>query len=135
PIVSNRDVMRALEPHGLAYPIGHCPEVKMSGYLLSGGMSWNHGEFGPGCGSVEAFDAVLADGTLVHASASNEHADLFWCLGAGSFFPAVVVRFHLRLAPLRVLASSSLSFSMRDVVDVARWVEQLAATLTSNVEL
>ncbi|MFL5285508.1 MAG: FAD-dependent oxidoreductase [Rhodopila sp.] len=36
PIVSNREILAALNPHGLAFPSGHCPPVKMSGYLLSG---------------------------------------------------------------------------------------------------
>ena len=43
PILSNREIQAALKPHGLAYPTGHCPTVKLSGYLLSGGMSWNQG--------------------------------------------------------------------------------------------
>jgi hypothetical protein len=32
PVVSNRDLLAALQPHGLAFPSGHCPQVKVSGY-------------------------------------------------------------------------------------------------------
>jgi hypothetical protein len=38
----------------MAFPSGHCPQVKLSGYLLGGGMSWNQGSWGHGCESVEA---------------------------------------------------------------------------------
>jgi hypothetical protein len=60
-------MQKALEPYGLAYPTGHCPQVKASGYLLSGGMSWNHGVWGSGVGSVETIEMVTADGHLVRA--------------------------------------------------------------------
>jgi FAD/FMN-containing dehydrogenase len=38
PFVSNEEFMRQLAPHKLAFPVGHCPQVKASGYLLSGGI-------------------------------------------------------------------------------------------------
>ena len=34
PIVSNREIQAVLNPQGMSYPSGHCPTVKMSGYLL-----------------------------------------------------------------------------------------------------
>jgi FAD/FMN-containing dehydrogenase len=54
PFISNRDLMRALEPYQLAFPVGHCPQVKASGYLLSGGIGWNGSEWGHACASVTA---------------------------------------------------------------------------------
>ncbi len=51
PIISNREIQAHLKPHNLAYPSGHCPPVKLSGYLLSGGMAWNQGVWGTGMGS------------------------------------------------------------------------------------
>jgi FAD/FMN-containing dehydrogenase len=53
PIISNRDAQRALNPLGMAFPSGHCPQVKLSGYLLGVGMSWNQGAWGHGCESVK----------------------------------------------------------------------------------
>ena len=41
PVISNRDIQKVLNSKGLAYPSGHCPQVKLSGYLLGGGMAWN----------------------------------------------------------------------------------------------
>ncbi len=68
PVISNREMQAALKPYDLAFPTGHCPQVKLSGYLLSGGMSWNQGGWGPGVGSVEAIDLVTANGECVTAS-------------------------------------------------------------------
>ncbi len=136
PIISNRDMIKYLHPYDLAYPTGHCPTVKMSGYLLSGGMSWNHGVWGPGCGSVEAIEMVTADGELVTAS-RNENQDLFWAArGAGCGFFAVAVRYHLRLYPLpKAIACSVYYFPAGDIVQIAEWLDPLADKLTPNVEL
>jgi FAD/FMN-containing dehydrogenase len=98
PIVSNREAQRALNPLGLAFPSGHCPQVKLSGYLLGGGMSWNQGAWGHGCESIEAIEMVTAEGKLITAS-SDENQDYFWAArGAGSGFFGVVTRFHLKIS-------------------------------------
>ncbi|HZC97357.1 MAG TPA: FAD-dependent oxidoreductase [Bradyrhizobium sp.] len=36
PAIKNTELVAALEPHGLAFPAGHCPTVGIGGYLLSG---------------------------------------------------------------------------------------------------
>jgi len=136
PIISNRDLIEALRPHGLAYPSGHCPTVKMSGYLLSGGMAWNHGVWGPGVGSVEAIDMVTADGALVTAS-REQQSELFWAArGAGPGFFAVALRYHLSLYRLpRAIASSAYYFRMSEVRGIAQWLGPLADRLPPSVEL
>lgn len=135
PVISNRQAQAFLRPYGRAFPSGHCPTVKLSGYLLSGGMSWNHGVWGPGCGSVEAIEMVTADGRLVTASAT-ENPDLFWAArGAGSGQFAIAVRYHLRLYPLPKIACTAYSFPLSDAVEVAKWLGPLADELPPNVEL
>jgi FAD/FMN-containing dehydrogenase len=86
PIISNREIQRVLNAKGLAYPSGHCPQVKLSGYLLGGGMSWNQGVWGYGNESVEAVELVTAEGKLITANESD-NADYFWAArGAGYGF-------------------------------------------------
>jgi FAD/FMN-containing dehydrogenase len=81
----------------MAFPSGHCPQVKLSGYLLGGGMSWNQGAWGHGCESVEAIEMVTAERQLITAS-KDENQDYFWAArGAGPDFFGVVTRFHLKL--------------------------------------
>jgi hypothetical protein len=136
PIISNRDVQAALNEKGLAYPTGHCPTVKASGYLLSGGMAWNHGVWGSGVGSIEAIDLINANGDLITANA-DENVDLFWAargVGPGSFF--VVVRYHLRCYALpRAIRCSTYIFPLDDVVEIAKWLGPLADKLETKVEL
>jgi FAD/FMN-containing dehydrogenase len=57
------------------------------GYTLGGGHSWQGPAFGMAVDNVLSFDVVLANGTLVTASACS-HSDLFWALrggGGGTF--------------------------------------------------
>ena len=127
--------MGELAPRGLAFPIGHCPSVPMSGFLLNGGLGWNNREWGPSCASVYAFDIVTARGERVHAT-KEQNADLFWAArGAGPGFFGVVTRFHLNLFPLpRVLMRSSLRYAVDDMDRVAAWLSR-QGTFGDSVEL
>jgi FAD/FMN-containing dehydrogenase len=121
PIISNREAARRLGEHGLAFPLGHCPTVKSSGYLLNGGMSWNMGHWGPACFSVEAIEFVTAAGKKVTASAAD-HPDLFWAArGCGPGMFAVATRYHLKCYPLpKAMRSSVYFYSLDDLKDAAR---------------
>jgi FAD/FMN-containing dehydrogenase len=136
PILSNRQVQAALNPHGMSFPSGHCPEVKLSGYLLSGGMSWNHGVWGPGVGSVEAIEIVNAKGKRITASAT-ENPDYFWAArGCGPGFFGVALRYHLKLYPLpQAIVSSAYYYPYEHLVQLGSWLDQLARQLPSNIEL
>jgi FAD/FMN-containing dehydrogenase len=52
PVVTNRYLAKQLAKHGLAFPVGHCPCVLLSGYILNGGFGWNAGEWGYSCFSL-----------------------------------------------------------------------------------
>lgn len=136
PVISNRELARRLGEHDLAFPIGHCPTVKSSGYLLNGGMSWNMGHWGPACLSVEAVEFVTADGKMVKASA-NEHQDLYWAArGCGPGMFAVATRFHLKCYPLpKAIMSSTYFYSLHDLREAVDEVVALGRKMPDNVEL
>lgn len=136
PIISNRDVQKALNPLGLAYPSGHCPQVKLSGYLLGGGMAWNQGVWGAGTQSVEAMELVTAQGELITAS-ETENADYFWAArGSGSGFFGVVTKYYLRLYPLpKAIHGSTYYYSLDDAAKVGRWLGEIASRLSPSLEL
>ena len=99
PAVSSRDFNRRLAAEGLAFPVGHCPTVPMSGFLLNGGIGWNFNAWGASCLSIEAARVVTAEGSLIVAS-DSENADLLWAVrGAGPAFFGVVTEYTLRAFP------------------------------------
>lgn len=136
PGVTGRVLSRALGEHGLAFPVGHCAAVPMSGYLLSGGLGWNVGNWGPASASLRGVDLVLADGTRVTANETS-HPDLFWAArGAGSCFVAIATRFHLQLHRLpSAIHTSRYVYPLDWAGDVAGWASTLAPALPSCVEL
>ena len=136
PIISNREIQKTLNAKGLSYPSGHCPQVKLSGYLLGGGMSWNQGVWGYGNESVEAIDLVTAEGKLITAT-KDENADYYWAArGAGYGFFGVVTRYHLKLYSLpQAIHGSSYYYSLDDAPAVAKWLGEVAGKLSPSVEL
>ncbi len=136
PFISNREMMAMLEPYGLAFPVGHCPQVKASGYLLSGGIAWNAGQWGHACASVTGIEMVTADGQLVTADAKRNR-ELFWAArGAGAGMFAVATRFHLKLYPRpRAIHASTYYYSLDKLGEVAQWFSLAMETMPRNVEM
>nr|WP_238420951.1 FAD-binding oxidoreductase [Streptomyces taklimakanensis] len=83
---TNSDVYRAREAN-LYFPGGRCPGVGVAGLTLGGGLGFNDRKWGLGCDRLTQTEVVLADGSLVRASA-RENPDLFWACrgGAGGNF-------------------------------------------------
>jgi FAD/FMN-containing dehydrogenase len=135
PAVTNARMAAALERHGLAFPLGHCGSVPMSGYLLGGGVGWNSAEWGFACFSVTAIEAVLPDGRMVTAN-ENENADVFWAArGAGPEFFGVVTAYHLALQPARKAISTAIRvYPGSSVAAVADWAETVMAKAPPSVE-
>lgn len=136
PIVSNRDVQRALNPLGLAFPTGHCPQVKASGYFLGGGMAWNPTVWGSGAESLEAIELVTAGGELIKAS-ETENADYFWAArGAGPGFFGIVTKYYLKLYALpRAIHGSVYHYTLDDAPAIGRWLGEAAPGIAPSVEL
>lgn len=136
PAAKNLALAVALTTEGLAFPVGHCGDVAMGGYLLGGGFGWNEGTWGPACHLIEKAEVVLADGSAVIVSAT-QHADIFWALrGAGPLFFGIVTRFWLRLMPLPpAMAVSTWTYPIARVADVTASMKRLATLLPSYAEV
>ncbi|OBJ99959.1 FAD-binding oxidoreductase [Mycobacterium sp. 1245852.3] len=100
PGVRVRDLEQTLTPLGLYFPVGHCPTVGLTGYILGGGAGLNSRERGLAAFNMHALDVVNADGEVLHVT-DEHHADIMWAArGSGPGFFGVVTRLYLDLAPL-----------------------------------
>jgi FAD/FMN-containing dehydrogenase len=78
------DVAAALQPYGWALSSGDYGGVGVGGLATAGGVGWMARKHGLTIDHLRAVEMVLADGTVVHAS-GTENADLFWAVrGAGA---------------------------------------------------
>jgi FAD/FMN-containing dehydrogenase len=136
PAVTSREFAAALAEHELAFPVGHCGPVGLSGFILGGGFGWNTGAWGPACFSLLAVDVVTAKGELVRAD-ERENPELLWAArGAGPGFFGVVTRFHIGLQALpRAITTSTYRYPLADLAEITPWATRIAGALPPTVEL
>ena len=117
------DFYNGLAAKGRAVPGGSCPTVGIAGLTLGGGIGVTARAYGLTCDNLEALQIVLANGSVVTATANpRQYGDLFWaCQGGGGNF-GVVTSFTFRTmpAPQPVLFSLSWPWSRAAQV-VAGW--------------
>ncbi|MEZ5259541.1 MAG: FAD-dependent oxidoreductase [Ilumatobacteraceae bacterium] len=78
-------VMRELVPQGFFVPVTPGTRfVTVGGAIASDIHGKGHHRDGTFGSNVERFRLMLADGTVIEASPSNEHAELFWATVGGS---------------------------------------------------
>lgn len=92
-------VYSTLAKDGVAVVGGRVTSVGVAGLVLGGGNSFHSGRHGFACDTVEAYEVVLANGTVVTAT-EDAHADLFRSLCGGSGNMGIVTRFDMRAVKL-----------------------------------
>jgi len=133
------DVAAGLAPGGAMIPAGTCPTVGVSGLTMGGGQGVTGRRFGLTADSLRGATVVLADGSVVNASAGS-HPDLLWALrggGGGNF--GVVTSFTFATHRLKRLTVFSLTWSWSRADDVLRawqaWAPGAPQALWSSCRL
>ncbi|KAJ9142404.1 FAD binding domain-containing protein [Pleurostoma richardsiae] len=111
-----KTVYQYLEPFGLTVVGGRMGVVGIPGFLLGGGISFFGNEYGWASANVASAECVLADGSVVRATASNEYSGLFWALRGGGNSFAIVTEFELKNieAPAVTVGQASYGTGLRD---------------------
>ena len=122
------DVDAATTPFGRATPGGLISSTGVAGLSLSGGIGWLRGTRGLSCDNIVSADVVLPDGSLVHASAS-ENPDLLWALkgGGGNFGVVVNFEFQLHLIGPETMFCAPLYAEERAAEILPKWRDYMAA--------
>ena len=133
----SEQLVREAGRHGLAFPAAHCPTVALGGYLLGGGMGWNHAHWdGIACYSIKRADIILAGGRKVTASPSS-YPELFWAVrGTGPGFFGVVTGLELQLYPLpRAIHISIYIAPLDNLQTILATLEELNSVKDERVEI
>jgi FAD/FMN-containing dehydrogenase len=121
-----RDVDRATSDVGMVMPAGVVSHTGMAGLALGGGFGYVSRKYGLTCDNFLRLTVVTAQGTVVHASAT-EHPDLLWGLRGGGGNFGIVTEFECRIHPLDAVQCGWLYFPMEQATEVLSMHRHIAA--------
>ena len=131
-------VAAGLAPHGLAISAGDTNSVGVGGLTLAGGIGWKVRKYGLALDQLVAADLVIADGTVVQASA-QEHPELFWAIRGGGGNFGIVTAFEFTAHPTTDVFYGKIAFPASEADRVLQgWADYLRSApddLTSVVTL
>ncbi len=136
PALWGHHLIERAAPHGLAFPVAHCAQVGLGGYLIGGGLGLNHDTWGAmACFNIRGADVVTARGELITVDA-NRHPDLVWAVrGAGQGFPGIVTKLQLALLPRpRSVLSSTYTLPLANAAEAASWVQEALGDTAVSLE-
>ena len=116
------DVDHATHAFGLATPSGIFSTTGIGGITLGGGLGHLTRHYGLAIDNLVEANVVLADGSFVKASATN-NPDLFWALRGGGGNFGVVTSFVFKLHPLSTVYGGPMLWELDEAEDVLRWYQ------------
>jgi FAD/FMN-containing dehydrogenase len=120
------DIDHATYPFGLAVPFGTFGTTGIGGLALGGGLGHLTRRFGLSIDNLVEADVVLADGSIVKASA-EQNPDLFWALRGGGGNFGVVTAFTFQGHPAANVVAGPMFWALERTQEVMRfWADFLA---------
>lgn len=139
PGAQNIDLLTALAPSGQAVAGGAHSTVAAGGFIQGGGVGFITRQLGMACDKMTSAQVVLADSSIVTASA-QEHPDLFWALqggGGGNF--GIVTSYTVTPSPVSMVAAANISWNFSDAADLlegyTQWLVDAPSTIGGIVLL
>ena len=129
-----QEVARALEPYGWAISSGDYGGVGVGGLATAGGIGFLGREHGLTIDQLVAVEIVLADGTLVRSS-ETENPDLFWAVRGAGANVGIVVSFEFEATPTGKVAWVQLAFDASDTAVVLQRYAQATESAPRDTTL
>jgi FAD/FMN-containing dehydrogenase len=117
------DVDHATHAYGLACPSGIISTTGVGGLTLGGGIGHLSRKYGLSIDNLLEADVVLADGSVVTASA-RENADLFWAIRGGGGNFGIVTSFLFQLHPVKEIIGGPTFWPLEQTPEVMRWYRE-----------
>ncbi len=127
PGCTSGDVDHATQAFGQAVPFGIISTTGVAGLTLSGGHGYLSRQYGLAVDNLIEADVVLADGSFVTTS-ETENTDLLWALRGGGGNFGVVTSFLFRTHPATMVYGGPIVFELADAHAVMKWYREFQPT-------
>jgi hypothetical protein len=128
------ELLAATAPHGLTGLAGSSSDPSVTGFSVSGGLSWFGRAHGLAAHSIRSVEIVDATGTLREVTADSD-PDLFWaiCGGGGDF--AIVTAIEVALYPAPHVYGGRIMWPIEMAWPVLRAFRDISATAPEELTL
>jgi len=126
------EVDHATHAFGMAVPCGIISTTGVGGLTLGGGLGHLTRKYGLTVDSLLEADVVLADGSLVTASA-EQHPELYWALRGGGGNFGVVTSFLFRLHPVKMVTAGPTFWPLERAGEVLRWYREFIVSAPEDL--
>jgi FAD/FMN-containing dehydrogenase len=120
PGCTSGDVDHATQAFDQAVPFGVVSTTGVAGLTLSGGHGYLTRRYGLAADNLLEADVVLANGSFITAS-ETENSDLLWGLRGGGGNFGVVTSFLFRTNPVAMVYGGPIVFELSDAAAVMKW--------------
>jgi hypothetical protein len=116
----------ATHAFGLAVPAGIISTTGVGGLTLGGGLGYLTRKYGLSIDNLIEADVVLADGSLVRASES-ENGDLFWAIRGGGGNFGVVTSFTFQARPVSTVIGGPMLWPLEQAPEILAFYTEMLA--------
>jgi hypothetical protein len=114
------EVDHATHPFGLAVPAGIISTTGVGGLTLGGGVGHLSRKYGLTIDNLLEADMVLADGSFVSVSAT-ENSDLFWAIRGGGGNFGIVTSFKFQAHPVKNVIGGPTLWPIEKTEEIMEW--------------
>lgn len=126
------DVDHVTHAFGMATPSGIISTTGVAGLTLGGGLGHLTRKCGLTIDNLIEADLVLADGSVVTASA-DENTDLYWAIRGGGGNFGVVTSFVFRLHPIEFVYAGPVLWELEKATEVMRFYREFIVNAPDDV--
>jgi FAD/FMN-containing dehydrogenase len=127
-----KEVDHATHALGMAAPSGVFGTTGVGGITIGGGLGYLTRQYGLAIDNLLEANVVLADGSYVKASAT-ENPDLFWALRGGGGNFGVVVSFLFKLSPVDTVYGGPMLYDISEAKEVMAWFRDFTLNAPENI--
>ena len=127
-----KELDNATHAVGMAVPSGIFGTTGVGGLTLGGGLGHMTRQYGLSIDNLLEAEVILADGSLVKASA-KENPDLYWALRGGGGNFGVVVSFLFKLSAAHTIYGGPMLWHLDDSEKMMKWYHEFITKAPENI--